>query len=166
MHVVPAPPWRPSGSPAVRLRGEVHEVRAVAVDVSPQIATAWVQEIANIALTEVKADVVEVHPDGDGAGTYEVRGRFAGVPWQGVFRYVLRPDGFHSVQAVRQRMHPQVSGGFTVVGTGDSGCVVVHYEQYLLRGLARVLRLPFAWYIRRSMRRELDDLAHLLPAPP
>lgn len=167
---LPAPPWRAGGdgdAAAQRGRaGEVQEAHAIALPVSPEVALAWVRDIANIALTEVKADKVRVYPDSEAGGTYTVRGRFAGIPWEGEFRYDLHPGGFHSVQCDRKRFHPQVSGGFSVLPFGDGGCVVLHYEQYLLPRWARPVRPAFAGYIRHSMRIELADLARFLgPSP-
>jgi hypothetical protein len=124
-------------------------------------------QIKNIECTEVKADAVDVSPISPRSGTYKVRGRFAGVPWNGEFAYELNDGGFHSRNANVPPSEATIEGGFVVTPTAD-GCTVIHYEQYVLPPLLRPLKLVIRAYLRWSMRRELRDLEDLVgqkPAP-
>ena len=103
-----------------------------------------------------------VHPRGDREGSYDVRGRFAGVPWQGRFDYELNPAGFHSRDADVPREDATVEGGFVVAPLGADQCTVIHYEQYVLARWLAPLRLLVKAYLHRSMRRELRDLRRLV----
>jgi hypothetical protein len=130
--------------------------------VPPARARAAVWDIQNIERTEVKADAVTVTKTSSTAGSYTVRGHFAGVPWRGEFFYELHPSGFHSRNAPRPRRGSTIEGGFTVEAVDDDACDVVHYEQYRLPWYFRPLRLGIVAYLRASMRRELRDLERLV----
>jgi hypothetical protein len=140
----------------------VTTVAAIELPWPPDTVLPAIWEIENIEHCEVKADRVEVHPDTSRSGTYDVRGRFAGVPWQGRFQYELDARGFHSRTADVPRRDAKVEGGFVVSPLGEAGSTVIHYEQYVL---ARWLR-PFAWVVRAylhwSMHRELRVLRSLI----
>jgi hypothetical protein len=124
-------------------------------------AVAAIWEIKNIEVTEVKADAVDVDEETSTKGTYKVRGRFAGVPWQGEFAYELNESGFHSRTAGVPPDQATVEGGFVVTPIAG-GCTVIHYEQYVLAPWLRPIR-PVVWmYLRWSMRRELRDLEALM----
>jgi hypothetical protein len=130
--------------------------------VPPARARAAVWDIQNIERTEVKADAVTVTKVSPTAGSYTVRGHFAGVPWRGEFFYELNPSGFHSRNAPRPGKGSTIEGGFTVEAVSDDACTVVHYEQYRLPWYFRPLRLGIVAYLRTSMRRELRDLEQLV----
>lgn len=124
----------------------------------PERALPAIWEIANIERCEVKADKVSVHPRGARHGSYDVRGRFAGVPWHGRFEYELNEHGFHSRTADVPRDEATVEGGFVVTPLSQSSSTVIHYEQYVLpRSLAPLAPLIRA-YLHWSMRRELRVL--------
>ena len=124
-----------------------------------------VREIQNIERTEVKADRVWVRPEGPGRGTYEVRGRFAGVRWRGEFAYDLHDAGFHSRDANVPPSEARIEGGFVVTPLAN-GCTVIHYEQYVLARCLLPVKFLIRAYLRWSMRRELRDLEALVAADP
>jgi hypothetical protein len=123
------------------------------------VAATW--DIKGIERTEVKAQAVEVEPSTATEGTYQVRGRFAGIPWRGRFAYELNPAGFHSRSAGVRADDATIEGGFVVTPLAG-GCTVIHYEQYVLtlwlRPLAPLIRL----YLRWTMRRELCELERVV----
>jgi hypothetical protein len=121
-------------------------------------------EIKNIERTEVKASAVDVHPLDARHGTYDVRGRFAGLPWRGAFVYELNDSGFHSRNADKPPHEATIEGGFIVTPNAD-GCTVIHYEQYVLPPRLRPLKLLIGAYLRWSMGRELRDLEALVCDP-
>ncbi len=124
-----------------------------------------VQDISAIEQTELKADRVTVHPEDGENGTYEVTGRFAGVPWRSRFRYRLFPTGFHSHKVPGERPRAWgISGGFAVAGLTDDRCVVMHYEDYEVPRYLAPLAPAIALYLRWSMREELRRLERLVVA--
>lgn len=125
-------------------------------------ARAAVWDIQNLERTEVKADSVCVTKASPTAGSYTVRGHFAGIPWRGEFLYELHDRGFHSENAPKPGTGSTISGGFVVEEISDDECLVVHYEQYRLPWYYRPLRAGIVAYLRYSMRRELCDLERLL----
>ncbi len=124
-----------------------------------------VWQIQNIERTEVKADAVQVSPDGPRRGTYKVRGRFAGKRWDGEFAYDLNEDGFHSRDANVPASEARIEGGFVVTPLAD-GCTVIHYEQYVLARYLLSIKALIRAYLRWSMRRELRDLEALVGRKP
>lgn len=137
--------------------------RQIEVPSPPGDAVAAVQDIKSIELTEKKADHVDVTP-GEGRGTYNVRGRFAGLPWKGEFAYELNERGFHSVNTDAMSANEVISGGFRVEPAAAGRCIVVHYESYVLpRWLVPAKPLIRA-YLSWSMRIELEDLRDLILA--
>lgn len=137
-------------------------VQALELSCPPAAALPAVWDIRNIERCEVKADSVRVHPRTDRDGTYEVRGRFAGVPWNGRFEYELNPTGFHSRDAGVPPDQAMVEGGFIVTPLGADHCTVIHYEQYVLARWLAPLSLLVKAYLHRTMRRELRDLRQLV----
>jgi hypothetical protein len=137
-------------------------VATIEVPRPPEAVLPAIWDIKNIERCEVKADHVEVHPADREHGTYDVTGRFAGVPWRGQFEYETDARGFHSRTAGVPRSEAKVEGGFLVTPLGDGASTVIHYEQYVL---ARWLR-PVTWlivgYLRWSMRPELRALRDLV----
>jgi hypothetical protein len=140
----------------------VTTVEALELPCPPAAVLPAIWDIRNIEHCEVKADAVEVHPRTSTDGTYDVRGRFAHVPWKGRFQYELTPTGFHSRDADVPPEDATVEGGFVVTPLGGDQCTVIHYEQYVL---ARWI-VPFAPLVKRylhvTMRRELRDLRRLV----
>ena len=124
-----------------------------------------VWQIQNIERTEVKADAVQVSPDGPRRGTYKVRGRFARKRWDGEFAYDLNEGGFHSRDANVPTSEARIEGGFVVTPLAN-GCTVIHYEQYVLAPWLRPLKPIIGAYLRWSMRRELRDLEELIASTP
>ena len=124
-------------------------------------AVAAIREIKNIERTEVKADAVVVSPETSSSGTYNVRGRFAGVPWLGEFAYFLNDAGFHSRNAGIPAEEATIEGGFVVTPLAG-GCTVIHYEQYVLARWLIPLKQLVRQYLRWSMSLELRDLERLI----
>jgi hypothetical protein len=137
-------------------------VEALEVTCRPTEMLPAIWDIQNVQHVERKADAVAVHPDGNGGGTYDVEGHFAGVPWQGRFDYELHPTGFHSRDADVPRDEATVEGGFVVTPLGTEHCTVIHYEQYVLSPWLVPIAPLVQRYLRRSMRRELRDLRRIV----
>ncbi len=123
-----------------------------------------VWRIEDIERTERKADSVRVHAEDERNGTYEVRGRFAGVRWTGAFRYRLHEAGFHSRDTRPQRFVSAVEGGFIVDAVAHDICRVSHYEEYEIPAWLVPLRPLIRAYLARTMRKELVDLRSLILA--
>ncbi|HEX2913205.1 MAG TPA: hypothetical protein VH186_20550 [Chloroflexia bacterium] len=124
------------------------------------LAAAW--EIKNIEYCEVKAYSVEVHPENDKTGTYNVFGRFAGVPWRNTFRYVLHDRGFHSLEASPPPEGSRIHGGFFVEPFGENDSLVIHYEQYVLPARYLLLKPLILLYLKWSMGKELRTFRQLV----
>lgn len=137
-------------------------VEALEVPCPPAVVLPALWDIRNVERCEVKADSVRVHPRTDWEGTYDVHGRFAGVPWKGRFQYELHPAGFHSRDADVPPEQATVEGGFVVTPLGADHCTVIHYEQYVLARWLAPLALLVKAYLRLTMRRELRDLRRLV----
>lgn len=140
----------------------VTAVEALELPCPPATALPAVWDIKNVERCEVKADAVTVHPRTDRDGSYDVRGRFAGIPWGGRFDYQLTPTGFHSRDADVPPEQATVEGGFVVTPLGRDGCTVIHYEQYVLAPWLAPLRPLVRAYLHLSMKRELRDLRRLV----
>lgn len=141
-------------------------VEALELPCLPSVVLPVVWDLKNVERCEVKADAVTVYPRTAQEGSYDVRGRFAGVPWRGRFEYELHPAGFHSRDADVSRAQAKVEGGFVVTPLGADQCTVIHYEQYVLAPWVAPLGRLVKSYLRRSMRRELRDLRRLVLRPP
>jgi hypothetical protein len=144
------------------MRRWVTAVAAIELPHPPETVLPAIWDIRNIERCEVKADRVDVHPDGARSGSYDVRGRFAGVPWRGRFQYDLDERGFHSRTADVPAADATVEGGFVVCPLGDSGSTVLHYEQYVLAWWLRPIALLVRGYLHWSMRRELRALRSVI----
>jgi hypothetical protein len=140
----------------------VTAVEALELPCPPDTALPAVWDIKNVERCEVKADAVTVHPRTDRDGSYDVRGRFAGVPWKGRFDYQLTPTGFHSRDADVPPEQATVEGGFVITPLGGDHCTVIHYEQYVLASWLAPIRLLVKAYLHLSMKRELRDLRRLV----
>lgn len=144
-----------------RLR-EASAEHAVVVGCPPAQALPHLWDITNVERCERKADRVTVAPETATTGRYAIHGRLLGVvPWDGQFRYVLHDAGFHSEDAVSRRGGLRVAGGFTVE-PHPAGCLIWHYERYLLPWAAAPLKPAVAAYVRWTQRREMRDLAALI----
>jgi hypothetical protein len=139
-------------------------VVALELPCAPATALPAIWDIQGIERTEVKADQVEVHPTDARTGSYDVRGRFAGVPWTGRFEYELDDRGFHSRTADVPRADATVEGGFVLTPLGEEQCTVLHYEQYVLAPWLAPFAPLVRGYLRWSMRRELRVLREAIGA--
>ena len=144
------------------MRRHVTATAAIVLPCPPEHALPAIWDIQNIERCEVKADSVEVHPRDERAGSYDVRGRFAGVPWKGRFEYELDDRGFHSRTADVPRDEATVEGGFFVTPLGEAQSTVIHYEQYVLAPWLSPLSGLVRAYLRWSMHRELRTLRALI----
>ena len=140
-------------------------VEALELPCPPATVLPAIWDIKNVERCEVKADAVTVHARSAEAGSYDVRGRFAGVRWHGRFDYELTPTGFHSRDADVPPEDATVEGGFVVTPLGAEGCTVIHYEQYVLARWLVALRPLVRAYLHWSMKRELRDLRRLVAGP-
>ena len=138
--------------------------RLIAIPCRQEVALAVIQEIKNIEKTEVKAEAVEVYQQTESIGTYQVRGRFAGIPWHNEFAYVLHEQGFHSLEAHPPNSGPRIQGGFVAIRTGAQTCTILHYEQYVLPKWAVPVKPLIEWYLQWSMKKELLDLKTIILA--
>lgn len=135
---------------------------AIVLPCPPEHALPAIWDIQNIERCEVKADSVDVHPTDARAGSYDVRGRFAGVRWSGRFEYELDDRGFHSRSADVPRKEATVEGGFVLTPLGEEHSTVIHYEQYVLAPWLVPLSGLVHAYLRWSMHRELRTLRALI----
>ena len=141
----------------------VRVIQRRTVACSPERAIDAVQDIKAIEQTEVKADRVEVFPDSETTGTYEVTGHFAKVPWRSRFAYRLHGGGFHSHKVEGEIPRSwEISGGFVVAPLDDGKSLIVHYEDYGLPRYLAPFRGLIRLYLRRSMEVELMALERLL----
>ena len=144
------------------MRRHVTATSAIVLPCPPEHALPAIWDIRNIERCEVKADRVDVHPTDARAGSYDVRGRFAGVRWSGRFEYELDDRGFHSRTADVPRNEATVEGGFVLTPLGEDHSTVLHYEQYVLAPWLAPLSGLVRAYLRWSMRRELRTLRALI----
>jgi hypothetical protein len=117
------------------------------------LAILW--DVKNLRLYEPKVDAMRVEPETEGRGTYAVRGRFAGLPWRGIFSYVLNPRGFHS-ELLEGPSGVRMNGGFVVTSGRADQCLITHYERYQFTSwlalLAPLIRLYLTWAIKKELR--------------
>jgi hypothetical protein len=106
------------------------------IDVPVDAGTAlnFIREIKNIDLYEPKVDKAEVKNETDTKGSYEVKGRFAGIPWAGKFSFELNEEGFYSEMLNSPVPGLKVQGGFKVKKVSDKDCRISHFENYQLPG--------------------------------
>jgi hypothetical protein len=147
------------------MRRRITAVAALELPCPPETVLPAIWDIQSIERTEVKADRVQVHPTGPRTGSYDVSGRFAGVPWTGRFEYELDDRGFHSRTADVPRDEATVEGGFVVTPLGADNSTVIHYEQYVLASWLAPFAALVRWYLRWSMRRELRHLRKIIDQP-
>jgi len=146
----------------MKTRRHLTATAAIVLPCPPEQALPAIWDIQNIERCEVKADRVDVHPTDAHAGSYDVRGRFAGVPWRGRFEYELDARGFHSRTADVPRNEATVEGGFVLTPLGEDQSTVIHYEQYVLVPWLAPLSGLVRAYLRWSMHRELRTLRTLI----
>jgi len=144
------------------MRRRITALAALELPCPPESALPAIWDIRSIERTEIKADQVRVHPTGERTGSYDVRGRFAGVPWTGRFEYELDDRGFHSRTADVPRAEASVEGGFVLTPLGEDHSTVIHYEQYVLAPWLTPLAPLVRRYLHWSMRRELRVLRGLI----
>ena len=144
------------------MRRRITALAALELPCPPESALPAIWDIRSIERTEIKADQVRVHPTGERTGSYDVRGRFAGVPWTGRFEYELDDRGFHSRNADVPRGDATVEGGFVLTPLGEDHSTVIHYEQYVLAAWLAPFAALVRWYLHWSMRRELRVLRSLI----
>ena len=136
--------------------------RAVLVPAPKAAALAVLWNVENLAQFEPKVDTIDVSCATRARGMFRGRGRVAGLPWSGEFRYQLTERGFHSEETGVHRSGLKVSGGFRVYARAASTSAVIHYEHYRLPLWAAPLKPVVRWYVRRSMSQELANLSRLI----
>jgi len=137
---------------------QISAVSTIRIDATKAEVLAAVWDIKSIEKFEVKADSVEVHPADERKGTYNVHGRFAGLPWRREFAYFLNEDGFYSRDARKSGAQYTVQGGFIVQPTSDRECTLIHYEMYYLSAWFLPVKPLISTYLKWSMRKELRDM--------
>ncbi len=137
------------------------EVGKIAVEVSAEKALAVLWDIKSIECYEPKADSALVIPGTQNKGTYFARGRFAGIPWSGLFTYELNHHGFYS-EMNRGAFGVKVQGGFVVTSESSNKCLITHYERYEFPCWLSPLSLFVRLYLHRAMKKELGNLVQLI----
>lgn len=125
-------------------------------------ALAVVRDLETLECCEPKIDALELHPLGAERGIFRAHGRLLGKRWSGAFRYQLLDDGFDSVETAPNCTGLKARGGFRVAAAGAHSSRITHYEQYTLPLWALPMKQALAWYIGRSVARELQSLARLI----
>jgi hypothetical protein len=128
---------------------------SIPLGLSAEQALAILWDVKNLSLYEPKVDAMQVEPEAEGRGTYAVRGRFAGLPWRGIFSYVLNPRGFHS-ELLKGPSGVRMNGGFVVTSGRADKCLITHYERYQFTSwlalLGPLIRLYLTWAIKKELR--------------
>lgn len=128
---------------------------SVQLDVPAEQALAVLWEVKNLSLYEPKVDAMRVEPETPERGIYAIQGRFAGVPWRGIFSYVLNPRGFHS-ELLNGPLNVRMNGGFVVTSKRSEQCLITHYERYQFSSwlalLAPLIRLYLTWAVKKELR--------------
>ena len=137
------------------------EVGKIAVEVSAEKALAVLWDIKSIECYEPKVDSALVIPGTQNKGTYFARGRFAGIPWSGLFTYELNHHGFYS-EMKRGAFGVKVQGGFVVTSESLDQCLITHYERYEFPSWLSPLSLFVRLYLHRAMKKELGNLVQLI----
>lgn len=127
-----------------------------------EAALALVWDIKSIEVSELKADAVTVHMGADRKGTYDVKGHFAGLPWQNTFAFELNDKGFHSQELNPPTDGPNISGGFIVEELGPQSCKLIHYEDYRLPWKLVPLKPLIVLYLKWSMWKELRTMESMI----
>lgn len=133
----------------------------IPLDLPAENALAVVRDLKYIELYEPKVDSACIKPETKKTGSYSLKGRFAGVPWNGKFSYELNNQGFHS-EMIQRSWGVSMNGGFVVLSEGLDRCHIVHYENYRfpywMSPLIRLVRLYLSW----AMKKELRELAKII----
>jgi hypothetical protein len=128
---------------------------SIKLDLPAERALAVLWQVNNLSLYEPKVDAMQVKPETAERGTYAIEGHFAGIPWRGIFSYVLNPRGFHS-ELLAGPPSVRMNGGFVVTPRRADQCLVTHYERYQFSSwlalLAPLIRLYVAWAIKQELR--------------
>jgi len=131
---------------------------SIPLNLPAEQALAILWDVKNLSLYEPKVDAMQVKPETEEKGTYSIWGRFAGLPWRGIFSYALNPRGFHS-ELLEGPSSVKMNGGFVVTSGRADQCLITYYERYQFTSwlalLAPLIRLYLTWAIKK----ELDGLA-------
>ena len=137
------------------MNNKVTVTDSVQLDVPAEQALAILWEVKNLSLYEPKVDAMRIEPETEERGTYAIKGRFAGLPWCGIFSYVLNPRGFHS-ELLKGPPSVRMNGGFVVTSRCSGQCLITHYERYQFASwlalLAPLIRLYVAWAIKKELQ--------------
>ncbi|MDF1795686.1 MAG: SRPBCC family protein [Coxiellaceae bacterium] len=118
---------------------------------------AYIQNLANIGDYEPKLSHVTLQTE---SMTYDAKGQFMGLGWQGRFAYELRPNGFHSWMIDGPLDHMQ--GGFAVRALDGSHSQLMHYEEYDLPWWLFVCVPVVKLYLNFSLQKELNTIKEKL----
>jgi hypothetical protein len=128
---------------------------SIPLNLPAEQALAILWDVKNLSLYEPKVDAMQVKPETEERGTYAIMGRFAGLPWRGIFSYVLNPRGFHS-ELLEGPSGVKMNGGFVVTPGHAGQCLITHYERYQFTSwlalLAPLIRLYLTWAIKKELR--------------
>jgi hypothetical protein len=137
----------------------------IAIDLPAENALAVLWDLKSIALYEPKVDSAWIKPETKKTGTYSLRGRFAGVPWDGNFIYELNDRGFHSEMTRSRPPGVSMNGGFVVKAECPDRCSVTHYERYRFSFWMLPLIPLFRPYLAWAMKKEMNQLAEVIHQP-
>jgi hypothetical protein len=141
---------------------EVFVMDRIDIPVNPDTAINFLSDIKNIDQYEPKVDKAKVKTDTDKTGSYEVKGKFAGIPWSGKFSYELSSEGFYSEMIESPVPGLKVQGGFKVKKISDRDCRVIHYENYHLPAWLSVISPLLKNYLTHSLKQELEEVKKLI----
>lgn len=137
------------------MTNKVTVVDSIPLGLSAEQALTILWDVKNLSLYEPKVDAMQVKPETEERGTYAIMGRFAGLPWRGIFSYVLNPRGFHS-ELLEGPSGVKMNGGFVVTPGHAGQCLITHYERYQFTSwlalLAPLIRLYLTWAIKKELR--------------
>ena len=146
------------------MAGRIRVIGKVRIGSSREKALAVLWDLSNLARYEPKVNSVRVRPEQEQEGTYCSRGLFAGLPWEALFSYRLKKNGFHS-EMMCGPPGVEVSGGFVVSPGPSEGCFITHYETYRFPPWLAPMMPLVRLYLAGAMKRELRNLAKFIAAP-
>jgi hypothetical protein len=136
----------------------VNIVGSISIPLPKRTLVEMLWNISRIPEFDLKADRVDVKPETDKTGAYEVWGRFLGISWNRPFLYFLNDDGFYLREANFSGPEPAIQGGFMVQEIGPTESTIIHYEQYWFARRLVPLRPLLVAYLNWSVRKELEIL--------
>jgi hypothetical protein len=145
-----------------KMKKDLFVMDRIDVPVNAGTALNFICEIKNIDQYEPKVDQAKVNPETDKKGSYEVKGRFAGIPWSGKFSYEINEEGFYSEILNSPIPGLKVQGGFKVKKVSDKDCRISHFENYQLPGWLFAVRPLLKAYLTQSIKKELEDVKKLI----